>query len=130
MTKMIGNENGKRIAKMLEKFGNRDVRVKNGTNWFLSMYLEKDDDSIRMEIGTYSEYEGDLLTDPEFVVWLKLDKCGNVTEAKPTLYRKVTLYDDPVEHTRKDDDLDKRLSSFLDGITISGYLNSADIEQL
>ena len=128
----IKAENGRRMSELLEKFGKRDVHVENGSGWHLSMYLEKYEDSIKVEIGTLSEYEGDLLEDPSFTVWLDTDSSGNITEAKPTLYRRITLYEDPTELTRKEagEELDKRLGSFLDGIKISGYLDSTDIKEL
>lgn len=128
----IKAENGRRMSELLEKFGKRDVRVENGSGWHLSMYLEKYEDSIKVEIGTLSEYEGDLLENPSFTVWLSTDSSGNISEAEPTLYRRITLYEDPIEFTRKEkgEELDKRLNSFLDGIRISGYLNSTDIEEL
>lgn len=130
MENNIKAENGKRMAEMLKKFGNRDVRVRNGSSWDLQIYLEKYEDSIKVEIAVTSDYDGDLLEDPNITVWLHLDSDGKITEANPTLYRKVTLYDDPIELTRKEDDLDKRLSSLLDGLKISGYLDSTDIEEL
>ena len=132
MAKNIMKENGRRMAELLAKLGERDVRVRNGSGWDLTVYLEKYEDSIKVEFGTVSEYEGDLLEDPSFVVWLDIDSNGNITEAKPTLYRRITLYEDPIEFTRKEngEELDKRLNSFLDGIRISGYLNSTDIEEL
>ena len=82
--------------------------------------------------GTFSEHECDLLEDPSFTVRLNVDKSGNITEAIPTLYRRITLYEDPIELTRKEvgAELDQRLNSFLDGIKLSGYLSSTDIEEL
>ena len=125
-------ENGRRIAELLKKFGNRSVCVRNGSNWDLKIYLERYEDRIIVEIGTFSEYECDLLEDPSFTVRLNVDKSGNITEAIPTLYRRITLYEDPIELTRKEvgEELDQRLNSFLDGIKISGYLSSTDIEEL
>ena len=125
-------ENGRRMAELLEKFGNRNVCVRNGSSWDLKIYLEKYEDRIMVEIGTFSEYEGDLLEDPSFTVRLSVDSSRNITEAKPTLYRRITLCEDPIELTRKDvgEELDQRLNSFLDGIKLSGYLSSTDIEEL
>ena len=125
-------ENGRRMAELLGKFGDRNVRVGNGSGWDLKIYLEKYEDRIKVEIGTYSEYECDLLEDPSFTVWLSTDSSGNISEAEPTLYRRITLYEDPIEFTRKEkgEELDKRLNSFLDGIKLSGYLSSTDIEEL
>ncbi len=132
MANDLMTENGRRIAELLKMFGNRNVCVRNGSSWDLKIYLEKYEDRIMVEIGTFSEYECDLLEDPSFTVRLSVDKSGNITEAKPTLYRRITLYEDPVELTRKEagEELDQRLNSFLDGIKISGYLSSTDIEKL
>ncbi|HBI52187.1 MAG TPA: hypothetical protein DDX72_05340 [Ruminococcaceae bacterium] len=125
-------ENGRRMTELLEKFGNRNVCVRNGSSWDLKIYLERYEDRIIVEIGTFSEHECDLLEDPSFTVRLNVDKSGNITEAIPTLYRRITLYEDPIELTRKEvgEELDQRLNSFLDGIKLSGYLSSTDIEEL
>ena len=125
-------ENGRRMAELLEKFGNCNVCVRNGSSWDLKIYLERYEDRIIVEIGTFSEHECDLLEDPSFTVRLNVDKSGNITAAIPTLYRRITLYEDPIELTRKEvgEELDQRLNSFLDGIKLSGYLSSTDIKEL
>lgn len=64
--------------------------------------------------------------------FLLLDEVQETDGWEKVINRRITLYEDPIELTRKEvgEELDQRLNSFLDGIKLSGYLSSTDIEEL
>lgn len=136
----IKETNGKRIAEILTKAGPDDVIFQTQNEWDLRIYYSnRGENTMTIEMCSTIEYQGDTLFDPLMRIELTLDSNGQIKEAIPLYYISRTLFCEEEIYAKgnpdcwdprlykKADELDSRLSEWLDSIEIQGYLTNGEI---
>ena len=136
----IRKENGKRIADILEQTGPNDVIIRTDNDWDLRIYHSDIENNTKtIEMCSTIDFQGDLMFDPLMKIELTLDDEGKIIEATPVYYLSKTLFCteeiyaegnpacwDPRLY-KKAEELDGRLSEWLDSIRIQRYLTKGRI---
>lgn len=136
----IKEKNGKEIQKILNSFGHGDpIIVRSRSEWIFEICeSEFDERSLTIEMCLFTRYNGDPLFDPLMRIRLMLDRAGNVTEAIPLYYQSKTLFYNEEIYSegnpscydpklyKKSNELDSRLSEWIQMLKVQGYLTNGD----
>ncbi len=135
--------NGKHIKEILDKIGPNDAVIRTKNEWAFSVYYsERSVDTITIEMCLNTDYQGDPLFDPLMRIELDLDSNGNITEAKPLYYLSRTLFyteeiyseGNPACYNpklyKKSNELDSRLSEWLEMLWIQGYMTEGVVSPI
>ena len=136
----IRQENGMLIKEILDKIGPEDAVIHTKNEWaFFVYYSDRSEGSLTIEMCLNTDYQGDPLFDPLMRIELALDSEGNIAEARPLYYLSRTLFyteeiyseGNPACYNpklyKKAQELDSRLSEWLEMLRIQGYLTEGVI---
>ena len=97
------------------------------------------EDMITIEMCLISRFHGESLVDPLMDIELNLDSEGHITQATPVHYMSKTLFSNEELYAKgnpdcwnpelyaKGDELDCRLSRWLENLMIQGYLSNGQV---
>lgn len=142
MDKGLREENGTRIAKILDHIGGKDSRIEIEDDWELQIYYSlKEDNCTTIEMCAYSSYNGDALFDPLMRIELDTDENEKIKSAKVIYYLSRTIFGDQEIYSKgnpdccseklleqREGELDERLSQWLYTIDMRGYLTKGRVE--
>ena len=139
----IRRENAKLMREILEKVGQEDAMISNGSDWDLCVYRsDETEDTLTVEMCLRSEYGGDPLFDPLMRIELALDDGKVPVKATCVYYLSQTLFyteeiyaaENPACYdpklTEKADELDSRLAEWLKMLKVQRYLPDGAVTPL
>ncbi|MBR6307106.1 MAG: hypothetical protein IKR39_00690 [Lachnospiraceae bacterium] len=135
--------NASRIAKILEKVGPENAKIKVDGAWDLSVYyVYRSEKMIEIEMFASKREDRVSMVDPLMKIELALDENGAIKTAHPIYYQShgmffdVELYSEdnrdcwnPELH-EKPGELDRKLNNWLDSIDVQGYLRNGMVEKI